>query len=490
MQWQINGDNVMQLRNYQENQINNIRNLMIKGHKRIVVQASTGSGKTVMFSHIVKNASENNNNCLIVTDRIELLSQAGGTFEKIGLIFCTITAGNRNIPVSKVCVGMVETLKRRLKKRLDFQMYMKRINILIIDEAHKNTFNELFAYISENCYVLGFTATPIRFGKMPELGKYFSIICEGESISNLIDSDYLANPKYYGVPVDLSNVHIKKGEFDENDLEEIYKSNEVFGGLATNLNKHANGKKCIIFCPTIETSKQVARELGCLHVDGNMNKYERHRILHQFETNPQGIISNVGILTTGYDHPQTECIVLYRATKSLPLYLQMIGRGSRVTESKLDFLILDFGNNILRHNFWHEDRIWKLKNDTKRKVRADRESVYPIKDCPQCGALIPVNVKTCEYCGHIWTIEEQERRIIELQEMEYGKLIKKIFAGMSISEMEEIRKARKYKQGWLFHQFTEPEQFIEYGKFMRYHPKWAYYKIEYFLKNAENNMTI
>jgi superfamily II DNA or RNA helicase len=375
---------------------------------------------------------------------------------------------------------MVETLKRRLKTRLDFQIWFKTLNIIIIDECHKNTFNEIFKYIDNKCLILGFTATPVRIGNMPELGDYFSVIVEGPGIGNLITDNYLAKPEYFGVPVDLHNVRIKAGEFDEKDLEQIYKNdNQVFGGLLHNMNKHGQGKKTIIFCPTLETSKKIASEIpGCLHIDGEMSKEQRRSIIKKFESDTHGIITNIGILTTGYNCPDVERIVLYRATKSLVLYLQIIGRGSRVTGDKDKFMILDFGNNVMRHGFWHSDRKWSLENDRKRKVRADREDLYPIKDCPQCGCLVAMNTKICEFCGYEWKKDEQEQRFVELQMMEYGQIIKKISNGMTVQEMEDIRLARGYKVGWLLHQFKTEEQFYDYARLKKYKSYWVKYQLD------------
>lgn len=463
---------MLQLRDYQNQGIADIRTELRRGHRRVVYQSPTGSGKTVLFSYIVKQAVQNSNRCMIVSNRVELLEQTGGTFARIGLAYENITASSRSVPRAPVAIAMVETLKRRLKNRLDFQMFVRNLTVIIIDEAHICAFDALFPFISPECVVLGFTATPVRFGKMPELADHFTSLVQGPAIGNLIDGNWLSLPRYYGVPVNLSGVHIRAGEFADDELQKIYTSSEVFGGLRENLARHGDGMKTIIFCPTVATSQQVAVELGCLHVDGEMDMTKRHRVLAEFHADPHGIISNVGILTTGYDHPAVARIVLYRATKSLPLYLQCIGRGSRVAPGKREFTILDFGNNVLRHGFWHAERTWKLENDRTRKVNADRESLYPIKDCPACGALVAVNVKTCTECGYVWTKTEQERRVAELQEMEYGAIMRKVAAGMSVAEMEQIRVARSYKVGWLLRQLTTQEQFAEYAALRGYKPYW------------------
>jgi len=346
---------MIKLRTYQNELIQNVRNEFVKGFKRVVMQAPTGSGKTVMFSYVVKESSQRRKRSLILTNRVELLEQAGGTFDKIGIQYENITASTRSVSNSLVNVAMIETIKRRCASRLDFQMFLKTVDLLIIDEVHIAAFDPIFAFLKPECFVIGVTATPIRQGKKQLCDNFESLVI-GPSISSLIADNFLSAPKYFGVSVDLSKVKMKAGEFDERDQEKVFSETKVFEGLKENLELHAKGLKTMIFCPSVASSQKVARDLNCLHVDGGMQPSERDRILTQFENTPGSIITNCAITTTGYDHPGIECIVLYRATTSLPLYLQMIGRGSRVTDTKRNFTILDFGMNVQRHGYWHIER--------------------------------------------------------------------------------------------------------------------------------------
>ena len=470
---------MLNLRQYQTNQINEVRRVFTQGHNSVIMQAPTGSGKTVMFSYIVKSAVERNSRCLILTDRVELLEQSGGTFEKVGINYDNITAKTKAVPLSLVCVAMVETIKRRLKSRLDFQMYLRTIDLLIIDEAHKAAFDPIFAYLKLDCYVIGATATPIRQNAKKPLKDYFSAIVEGPSINSLIKLEYLSKPKYYGVSVDLSKVKIKAGEFDEHDQEKVFSDVKVFEGLKHNLEKYAKGKKTMIFCSSVQSSINVAHELSCLHIDGEMNPAKRTEILTTFETTPGAVMTNCAITTTGYDHPEIECIVLYRATTSLPLYLQMIGRGSRVTETKKNFIILDFGMNVQRFGYWHIDRKWSLDPPKKKSRKKD---VFPVKFCPECGAVLSVNVKTCEYCGYIYPVTEKERVFAELQELTYAEIQKRMNEASSVEEMEQIRIAKGYKVGFLLHKFKTFEQFQEYEKLKNYKKGWSYIQSKNYLK--------
>jgi superfamily II DNA or RNA helicase len=470
---------MINLRTYQQKIIHDTRLEFIKGYNHVVIQAPTGSGKTVMFSFMVKEASTKQKRCLILTNRIELLEQAGGTFDKLGIKYENVTSSTRSIPNGLILVAMIETMKRRCTARLDFQILLRSIDLVIIDEVHIAAFDPIFAYFKPECYIVGVTATPIRVGKK-QLCDNFTSLVQGPSISSLIQDGFLSKPKYFGVSVDLSKVKMRAGEFDEKDQERVFSETKVFEGLRENLSLHASGLKTMIFCPSVASSKQVASELGCLHVDGTMQPSERDAVLTAFESTAGAIITNCAITTTGYDHPGIECIVLYRATTSLPLYLQMIGRGSRVTETKRTFTILDFGMNVQRFGYWHLDRQWSL---TPPKKKSKKKDVFPIKFCPQCGAIVSVNVKQCEYCGFVWERTEKERVFAELSELSYGEIEKRISEAETVEEMEEIRLAKGYKIGYLLHKFTEEQQFIDYARFKGYKSGWAKFQSEKYLQN-------
>ena len=171
--------------------------------------------------------------------------------------------------------------------------------------------------------------------------------------------------------------------------------------------------------------------------------------------------------------PDIEVVILYRATTSLALYLQMCGRGSRVTDNKKSFTILDFGNNVKRLGFWHEDRVWSLKNPPKKKKG---EEVPAVKECPQCDRLVPVAVSICPFCGFVFPVQKKKKtkEEVELVKLEYKE--KKLQTiqdryneflanGGSLREfLQTIKhdrpalfafaKMKGYKAGWVHHQFN------------------------------------
>ena len=126
----------MKLRNYQEQAIKELRAAFLDGHKRVILCAPTGAGKTVMFSAMVKMAVDKANRVLIVTDRKELLTQSGGALESFKIKSGELTPKTKKVPSSLVTVAMVETLARRLKKD-EYLNWFKSLDLIIFDEAHK-----------------------------------------------------------------------------------------------------------------------------------------------------------------------------------------------------------------------------------------------------------------------------------------------------------------------------------------------------------------
>ncbi len=171
-------------------------------------------------------------------------------------------------------------------------------------------------------------------------------------------------------------------------------------------------------------------------------------------------------------------IVLYRATQSLPLYLQMIGRGSRIHDpiGKDEFTILDFGCNIERHGFWHEPRAWSLQ------VLPDKdkqEGGAVLKNCKECGAFIPVRAIECEFCGHIDQKEKEEQELVMLQELNPGEMRNRA-KQMTLDEQVKMCKQKLIKPSWVIHNMKDFDKVIEFVTKMGYNPYWYQYNYERF----------
>ena len=316
-----------------------------------------------MFTFIASNTIRNNGNVLILTHRSELLKQSGSTFEKFDLQPEFITAGSKPDLSARLHVGMVETIYRRIDELKEFLLSK---TLIIIDEAHVSSFTKLFEHLNKSSIVIGATATPYRKGKdVQSLSDFYTDLVQEVDTPDLIQLGFLCKALSYGVEIDTKGL---KTTGEDYDTKKYYEETKMYQGVVDNYKRLTPNKKALLFASNVKSSQQVCDEFiqngyDARHIDANTPDEERTRILTWFEHSVDGILCNCGILTAGYDCPSIEVVILYRATTSLPLFLQMCGRGSRPTEYKDSFYILDFGNNIQRLGFWEERRKWSLSKD-------------------------------------------------------------------------------------------------------------------------------
>jgi len=331
----------------------------------LLFQLPTGGGKTVIFSEIAKRyILETKQKVLILTHRIELLAQTSRVLTEIGVSNKVINSKVKALEDEEdyLCfVAMVETLNNRLNdEKADFQ----NLGLVIIDEAHYNSFRKLFKFF-EDQIILGVTATPLSSNiKLPLKDNYEELIV-GESISSLVNRRFLAKAEQYSYDVSLRSLKVGiNGDYTVSSSERLYGNYFMQEKLLYAYEEKAKGTKTLIFNNGIATSKQVEalfKEAGyeVRHLDNTHGEKEREDILTWFRTKPDAILTSVSILTTGFDVPEVGTIILNRATKSLTLYHQMIGRGSRKLPNKSEFTVIDLGNNARRFGLWDNHIDWQ-----------------------------------------------------------------------------------------------------------------------------------
>jgi superfamily II DNA or RNA helicase len=394
----------MELRPYQVEGINNVARKVQQGYKRIVCQLPTGGGKTVMFAGLCKRylTSNPDKNILILVHREELLVQARKTiYDWHGIVAETITAGSRYVAPARIHVGMVETMN----KRLDIMSnYIKNVGMLIIDECHIANFNKVLSAF-DHAITIGYTATPISASrKRPLNGIYEQIVCcvdipELIRIGSLVDCD-----AYAAKNIDRKMFHIaNNGDFDQKEMSDTFSGVKHVKNTVLGYEHHAMGKKTMIFNCSVEHSLLVTAAFAekgypVAHIDATVHKSMRDQTIKWFRETPGAILNNIGILTTGFDEPSIEAIIVNKATKSLPLWLQMCGRGSRPYAGKQHFTIVDMGDNYIEHFNWNEGRNWEHAfNNPQDPIK--RVGTAPIKICVQCEAMISINSYICKFCN-------------------------------------------------------------------------------------------
>jgi superfamily II DNA or RNA helicase len=331
----------------------------------LLYQLPTGGGKTVIFSEMVRQYLKNHNKkVLVMTHRVELCSQTSKMLTSFGVTNKVVNSkANLDDQANYSCfVAMVETLNNRLN---DDKLDISDVGLVIIDEAHYNSFTKLFKFF-EKSFILGVTATPLSSNKELPMKDNYNELITGETIENLIENEFLARAETYAYDMSLTSLEVgSNGDYTVKSSEDLYSSPAMLQKLIDAYKKHSLGKKTLIFNNGINTSINVYyafREAGIpiMHLDNTATKKQRKQILEWFRDTPDAILTSVSILTTGFDEPTIDTIILNRATKSLTLYYQMIGRGSRILNNKSTFTTIDLGNNLYRFGPWGADLDWQL----------------------------------------------------------------------------------------------------------------------------------
>lgn len=332
---------------------------------RLLYQLSTGGGKTVIFSEIAKRFIQNySKKVIVLTHRTELCRQTTAALKASGVMNKVVNSSVKKISrkdTFECYVAMVETLKHRIDDGL---INTGDVGLVIVDEAHHNSFHKLLGRF-ENAAVIGVTATPFSANADLPMNKFYNELIIGEPISSLIDQGFLAKPKIYGYDVELNTLRTGiSGDFTMSTSDELYGSQVMLDLLLHAYESHSLKKKTLIFNNGIFTSKRVLETFTkagypIRHLDNKTSPAERVEILKWYKKTKSAILTSVSILTTGFDEPSIQSVILYRATTSITLYHQMIGRGARRLNGKKTFNIIDLGNNNERFGEWNAPIDWK-----------------------------------------------------------------------------------------------------------------------------------
>jgi superfamily II DNA or RNA helicase len=400
------------LRDYQKKAIEAIENT----EGNCCLQMATGSGKTFTFCELAKrHFIANVEKVLIIVHRTELLNQA---YNSLGERCFRIEKGVRAIPHDfDYYVAMVETLN----KRIDF---LPEFGLIIIDECHIGNFRKLPFFEKVKTKVVGVTATPISEKPLMPI---FKKLIQPIELTDLINQKYLVNSEVYGFASDLvekAKFKIKRGEYDEKQMEDFYSSEKLVKSVIDAYWSKVPGEKTMIFNVNVAHNEVVynaflAENLPVYSITGSTPDNERKQTIEAFKNNPNAIMCSVGVLTTGYDEPSVEVIILNRATKSLPLYFQMIGRGARIYNNKEKFIVFDFGKNTKRHGFYDDYIDWQKFFEKGSKEESKKGGVAPVKECPDCGFVQHTRKTICDGCGYSFEDERMEQEKTEKEKKLY-----------------------------------------------------------------------
>ena len=359
------------LRPYQWILLNSILNSFKENNT--LVQLPTGGGKSVIFLMLRMILISLGYRVEIITESLQIQKQIPGSL-------------------------MAQTVVRRNKMIHELQQESKLI--VIVDEIHIGTPVKLLNQLP-NARIIGFTATP-SYDIAKHLPKMFTKILVGEQTKQLIELGFLSPYKHFArVTIDSSKLKKERGEYSLESQMQAFESTYILEGLQEDL-KSITFKKCLIFCSSIQAADKLALSVPdsvVVHSNTPIENLLRFR-------NPNGskICISVGMLTKGFDFPEIDLVVLHRATTSLALYLQMIGRGSRIFDGKDKFTVIDYGENYKRFGLWDQDRNW----DQLWLEKPKKEGLALMRNCPKCGHIQYLAKSKCEECGFVFPVAIKE----------------------------------------------------------------------------------
>lgn len=452
--------------------ITRLRNALTN-HKHVIFSACVSYGKTVIMSFMAKGAVEKGNKVLIVSHRSELMTQTGGTLERVGIQAEYISPKHRNIPKGLVVSAMAQTLRRRLEKP-EWVEWVKSVSLCLIDEAHSSDADYLFeSGLLDDKYVVGLTGTPMRSGNQRQLGMNYEEIVETAQIQDMMDRGNITKLRTFTVDApDLSKVNTdyRTGDFDSRQMGAVFNKSVQYKGVIENYMRICPMKKAICFDATQANAIRMCAEFNeagipakflISGIDKNKpdelalyEKYKhltgnREQLIKDFHDDKFTVICNSGILSTGYDETSIEVCILNRATQSVQFYIQATGRAIRLHPNKTEAFLLDFGGNISRLGKFEKERKWALWHN-----KGKCEGIQGVKECKQCGKYIAITASECPFCGYVYPTEK-EIRIAELQEL--------------VGDLK-------------FEQMT-PTQFFQYAELKGYNTYWAIRQL--YIRNTE-----
>lgn len=424
----------LQRRKYQTRSVSEIAEALVE-YKRVIAVGPTGCGKTAIASLLIKRETKYRR-VLFVAHRYELIDQAHAALTNLGISAGVIMAQDellnrddksRAKPKARVQVASVQTIDRRGGP--------DDVDLIVFDEAHRvmsDSYQRVAARYPR-AHVLGLTATPVR-NDGRGLGDFFRHLYIIAKPSDLYDDGHLAKPRVFTAPVEvlaelsarLKGAQSANGDYTPGTLARVVDSPYLIGKVVSESIRIAPGLPKVVFAGSVDHSKSLAlafkrRGVKAAHLDGDTPLEDRRQILADLRSGKLEVVCNVDVLSEGWDLPALGAVVLARPTKSLARYLQMCGRCMRFYKGRLP-IIVDHGNNTLRHQRWPGDDIeWSLGGSDHGPG-----GNAPIKSCCSCHIAIPANCDECPECG---AEQECKRARIEAKEID--------------AKLEEIRRARE-----------------------------------------------
>lgn len=385
-----------QLHPYQQKMVNQARSKLAQGKKSVMLVSPPGSGKSVMIGDIASLVANKGGYVLFLVHRKELKEQIANTFAKF------------EIPIAARTIETVIKVKNHLGQ-------YPQPTLIITDETHHakaKTYQEIYDYYKD-VPKLGFTATPWRLSGEGFNDTYDTMI-QGPTVQWLIDNHFLA-PFHYYAAAKIDRSKLKKsstGDYTNGSMDLAFGA-DFYGDSVDVYRQYADNRQAIVYAHSVVASQHIAQAFNnagvvAVHADAKTPKKEREQIMADFRTGKIKVLSNVDLISEGFDVPDCGVVILARPTKSLVLFLQQSMRGMRYQPDKQS-VIIDRVGNVLEHGLPTDEHDWSLEG------RKKKEFMRPIVTCLFCQATFYKDMakKTqggqviCPVCGKAQPVDER-----------------------------------------------------------------------------------
>lgn len=476
------------LRPHQTQSLDGLRDALRTGDRRVVLQAPTGFGKTVVGAHIVTGVRQRSKRITFCVPSIGLVDQTVERFAANGIGLADMGVIQADHPMRRphapIQIATAQTLTRRELPITD---------VVVVDEAHLrfDVYDRWMAEHPEMIFV-GLTATPWARG----MGRTWQRLVKSISLAELIRQGFLAPFRVFAPShPDLVGVKTLGGDFHEGQLADRMNKPQLVADIVSTWIDKGEERPTLCFA-TGRKHAQAIRDrfaefgIGVAYVDADTPRTERDSIGRQLAAGHVKVVVNIGTLTTGIDW-DVRCISLARPTKSEILFVQMIGRGLRTADGKSDLLIFDHSDTHQRLGFVTDISHDELDNGRPGKTKHGkcREKENPLLPmcCPSCVALMPVGDRVCGECGHELPKREVKTEDGDLVEFSGKKPKRKKDALAELpkaevyAQLRSIQLERNRSDGWLAHAYKEI--FEVWPRGMQYvAPKPASWEIRQFVR--------
>jgi len=422
--------------------------IALRKNRAVAVQLNTGGGKTHIFAAITASAYDKKHRIWICVPKSELLWQASKHLYNRKIPHGIIKASMRESNAFNVHVISMSTIKRRIKdgKIKNFP------SLIIFDENHIELLGQ--KYIIENSppttKIIGFSATQERYDKnflkhckaidffnsniwkdKPKYNGIYDVMVKGPPLKDLIEMDYLSPFRYFSPPIKgLEDLTRRGADYDEKELDQLFKRNQVYGKAIQHYKELADGKTCLVYCRSVKAAEDTANQFNAAgyrfaSIDGKMTDKQRAERIDSLKDGTLQGLTSCDLIAVGLDVPNVECIIMLRPTFSRPLFFQMVGRGIRVYPGKKDCVILDHVGNAREHVVFKPDKSlyellnveWRFCGNEPKRGKKKGKNAIILRFCEKCYQYFEGS--SCP-CGHTKTplksnIKEIDGRLIELK---------------------------------------------------------------------------